>query len=364
MSRLPFVLRQAVAAGFVCLIVGSAASGCAPQKPGTPSPSPTPSGPVPYAKSAALAANLAVLDSVAGSIQGTMTIGSVERPLSGSVNINGGSTQIRLAEGGTTQDIYSEMVVDGHRYTSRDDKIWVDRGTKARGTDLKSVLGVADTAIDSGVSKVSGVSAHKILTIADKVDVAPALGIDTWTFDEESTTLRIWADDSGKPVGFGASMSWKVTLGGVAVPVTADLDVMFKSTTPAEIVAPTKFWQWKDDRASGIAFGYPATLDQTGLEYQLVYKGAAVGQMSLAQFTKEFVDSLNVKPSGSKSIVIGSEDGLWMTVHLTSQHLYEFVALVVHETMAYGIFIAGDPADEAAFNNQAFQILASVEFTR
>lgn len=364
MSRLPFVLRQAVAAGFVCLIVGSAASGCAPQKPGTPSPSPTPSGPVPYAKSAALASNLAVLDSVAGSIQGTMTIGSVERPLSGSVNINGGSTQIRLAEGGTTQDVYSELVVDGHRYTSRDDKIWVDRGTKAKGTDLKSVLAVADTGIDSGVSKVSGVSAHKILTIPDKVDVAPALGIDTWTFDEESTTLRVWADDTGKPVGFGASMSWKVTLGGVAVPVTADLDVMFKSTTPAEILAPTTFWQWKQDNDAGIAFGYPATLAQTGLDYGLSYKGAIVGKMSLSQFTKEFVDSVTPKPSGSKSVVIGSEEGLWMTIHFTSQHVYEFVALVIHETVAYGIVITGNPADEAAFNNQAFQILATVEFTR
>jgi hypothetical protein len=293
-----------------------------------------------------------------------MKIGSVERPLSGSININGGSTQIRLAEGGTTQDVYSEMVVDGHRFTSRDDKIWVDRGAKAKGTDLKSVLAGADTAIDSGVSKISGVSAHKILTIPDKVDVAPALGIDTWTFDEESTTLRIWADDTGKPVGFGTSMSWKVTLGGVAVAVTADLDVMFKSTTPAKIVAPTKYWQWKDDRASGIAFGYPATLDQTGIDFGLVYKGAVVGQMSLSQFTKEFVDSLTDKPSGSKSIVIGSEDGLWMTVRLTSQHVYEVVALVVHETVAYGIFIAGNPADETAFNNQALAILATVEFTR
>ena len=196
------------------------------------------------------------------------------------------------------------------------------------------------------------------------MDVAPALGIDTWTFDEESTTLRVWADDAGKPVGFGASMSWKVTLGGVSVPVTADLDVMFKSTTPAAIVAPTNFWQWKEDKGAGIAFAYPATLAQTGIEFALKYDSSYVGKLSVSQVLKEVVDSLTAKPSGAKSIVVGAEDGLWMTIHMTSQHVYELVVLVVHETMAYVIAIAGNPADEAAFNNQAFQILATVEFTR
>ena len=41
------------------------------------------------------------------------------------------------------------------------------------------------------------------MTAPDKVDVAPALGLDTYTFDQETTTLRIWADDAGKVLGFG-----------------------------------------------------------------------------------------------------------------------------------------------------------------
>jgi len=379
MRHLQSELRRAGAAICVCILVGVAVSGCAPNKTATPQPSAGPSGPVAFGKSAALATNLATLDQVNGSIQGTMTVGTVKRPLSGTVSIKGDASQIMLVEGGATQDSLDEIVVDGHRYTSRDDKIWVDRGTKTVGTELKSVLAGADTAVDMGVAKVNGVSAHKILTAPDKVDVAPGLGIDIWTFDEESTTLRIWADDAGKPVGFGAEMSWKVTLGGVSQAVTADLDVMFKVAVSADIKAPASPWQWKEDKPAGMALGIPAGWKPTDVNKSLGVTSyfdpatgttigyinlGSVGTESVTQATKGVTAKLNDTPSATQSVVIDSEDGLWMTVHRTKQKDYELVVVVVHETIAYEILALGVPADEAAFNAQVQQILTTVEFTR
>lgn len=372
-------LRRAGAAICVCVLLGVAVGGCAPNKAATPQPSASPSGPVPFAESAALATNLGALDQVDGSIQGTMTVGTVKRPLSGTVSIKGNASQIMMVEGGATQEILDEIVVDGHRYTSRDDKVWVDRGTKAAGTDLKSVLAGADTAVDSGVAKVDGISAHKIVTAPDKVDVAPGLGIDIWTFDEESTTLRIWADDAGKPVGFGAAMSWKVTLGGVSQAVTADLDVMFKAATSADIKAPPAPWQWIEDKPAGIALGIPSGWKSTDVNKSLglttyldpasgtiiayINLGAA-GAVSETQAIEAIAAKLNDAPSAPQPAVVGSEDALWMTVHRTKQKDYEVVALVLHETLAYQILVVGDPANQKAVDAQALQVFSAVEFTR
>lgn len=378
MSQLPSTLGRAGAALCVAILVGGLLAGCAPKKAATPPP-PSPSGPVPFAKSAALATNLSALDGVGGSVQGTITVGKDDRPLSGTVSISGKSSQIMLVEGGTTPDILDEIVVDGERFTSRDDKTWIARGAKTAGTDLKSLLAGADTVLDSGVRKVGDVSAHEVLTSPDKIDVAPALGIDTWTFDEETTTLHIWADDSGKPLGFGASMSWKATIGGVSQPVTADVDVMFATTPPAEIKAPANPWQWIEDKPTGIALGIPAGWKPTDVNKSLglttYYDSAsgttvayislgAAGTASLTEATEAIAAKLDDTPSARQSAVIGSEDALWMTVHRTKQKDYEVVAIVLHETLAYEILVLGGPADEKAVDAQAVQIFSAVEFTR
>jgi hypothetical protein len=338
-------------------------AGCAGKKTASPAlPSATATYPAPYAQSAKLAANLAALDQVSGPIVGTMKVDSTIRPLTGLVSIKNGATRVRLLEGDPTTYISNEIVVGGHRYTSPDDSIWIDRGTKSAGNGLAKTLAAADTTVDSGVETVTGISGHKIVSAADKVDVAPALGIDTWTFDEESTTLRVWADDAGKPIGFGASMSWKVTLGGQTQAVAVDFDVMFAAESSVDILAPAKAWQWKEDKASGIALAYPG--DLATVSTTVNWKATDAGKLTLSEATKAFVDALTDTPSGTQSIVIGSEDAYWMSLHRTTQDDYMVVGLVVHETMLYDILVFGNKADHAAIDAQALQIFSTIEFTR
>jgi outer membrane lipoprotein-sorting protein len=373
---MPSALRRAGAAICVSLLAASVLSGCA-QKKATPAPSANPT--VAFAKSAELTANLAALDQVSGSVQGTMTVGTTNRTLSGTVSLNGKSSQIMMVEGGATQEVLDEIVVADHRYTSRDDKTWIDRGTEAAGADLKSLLATADTALDSGISKIGTVSGHKILTAPDKVDLAIALGIDIWTFDEETTTLRIWSDDTGKPIGFGGSMSWKQTIGGVSTDVTVELDVMFNTAAPADIEAPENPWQWIEDKPTGIALAIPADWKPTDVNKDLglttYYDSASgtnvafmnlgdAGTATVTQVSDAIVAKINDKPSAAQSVVIGSEDARWMSVHRSAQNDYEVVAIVVHETLAYEILVVGEPADENAVDAQALQIFSDIEFTR
>jgi hypothetical protein len=346
------------------MLVAGVLGGCAPKKSSNSAqPSAAASYPAPYGQSAKLAANLAALDQVSGPIVGTMKVGSDSRPLTGLVSIKSGATRIRMLEGDPTTYISDEIVVGGHRYTSPDDSIWIDRGATSAGGSLVKALAAANTTVDSGIGTVTGISAHKIVTPADQVDVAPALGIDTWTFDEETTTLRIWADDAGKPIGFGASMSWKVTLGGQSEDVALDFDVVFAAEQPDEILDPAKAWPWKEDKAAGIALADPGDLAK--VKVTVSWKATDAGKLTLSEATKEFVDGMGSDtPSGTQSIVMGSEDAYWMSVNRTELGDYVVVGLVVHETVFYDILVSGNKADHAAIDAQAIQIFSTVEFTR
>ena len=376
MSHLPSLAGRSGATILVCVLVTAAAGGCAANKSSGPTPKAT--AITRYAKSAALARNLAALGEFAGPITGTMTVGSVARPLSGTVSLKGTSSQIDLVEGGATTDVIDEIVVGGKRYTSHDDETWVSRGTKAAGTTLQSALAHADTTSDAGVQKVAGIAAHRIVTAPDKVDVAPALGIDTWTFDDESTTLRIWADDAGKLVGFGASMNWRVSLGGVVEPVTADLDVVLTPSSRVEIAAPASPWTWHEDKALGIAVGLPAGWKASSINAAIgfttyvdsstgdsfAYDQAAAGKKSLEAVTKGVVDGLADTPSGTQTIAVAAEDASWLTVNRTKQKDYMVVVVVVHETLEYQIGVSGSQLDPNAVNAIAQRIVATIEFTR
>jgi hypothetical protein len=373
MSHLPSVLRRAGAALCLCILVGGVLSGCAPKKPGataTPAATLNPN----FAQSATLAQDLAALGPISGSIVGTQTAGAEQRTLSGSVALNGTSSQIELAVNGTITQNYDEIIVAGHRYTSRDGSIWADRGAEPAGTDLASILAHAGTSADAGINTVEGIVGHEIMSPQDKVDVAPAMGLDIWTFDRETTTLHIWADPTGKPIGFGASMDWRIMIGGVYEDVASNFDVMFASTAPVMIAAPAKPWKWEDDRAGGIALAHPS--DDWDANYGVEWSASDPAKLTLSDAIGKAQDSVSASASGTKSALIDSEDAFWFT---TSNHLslpafnmtvsvadgdQLTVLMVIHEKLLYTIVVVRTPAEQLALNALAMDVFASVEFTR
>ena len=370
-------LRQGGAFVVVLMLAAGTVAGCGFNKGGTAISAPPITE---YKPAAALAANLASLDGVSGPLHGTMKIGSETRTLTGTATLNNHASQVELVESGKSDVTRDEIVVGNHSYKSDDDKIWIDRGTKVGAASLAAVLAAADTTRDAGVSSIDGVTAHKILTGPDKVDVAPALGIDTETFDNESTTLRVWADDAGKPVGFGATMSWQVTLGGVRQNVTTELDVMFTYTTPAEIKVPAAPWQWVEDQTTGIAFGLPGgwgksptstptyiTYAQTAERHVLVYSSLNAEGMSLSDAMNAARSGLSTDTRGAsntESATLGSEPAQRLATEGTKSGDYGVMVVSIHETMGYIVYVAGPVAGKAAIESLADQILSTVEFTR
>lgn len=361
---MPSVLRRVGSVACVGLLLAGVLGGCAPKKAATTAASASPSAAVStkYAQSATLSKNLASIDGVVGSIDGTMTIRSEAHTLSGSVALIGGNSHVRLAVDGTSPVTYAETVVAGHRYASPDDKLFIDRGTKPAGTGLAAMFAAADTGYDAGVGKVGGITAHQIVSAQDKVDVAPALGLDTGTFDQETTTLRIWADDSGNVLGFGASMSWRELLGGAYQVFATEVDIVFAATKPDAILAPKNPWAWKENRPDGIAFGYSTNSSDVGTTVQ--YIGSNVGKETLSQVTKDVVDKMKDTPSGTQSVAIDSEDAFWFTVDRSKEKDHIVVLVVVHETEEYEFIIYGAAADKAKVDAQALQVFSTIEFTR
>jgi hypothetical protein len=372
MSHLPSVVRRAGAALCLCILVGGVLSGCAPKKSGatgTPAATLNPN----FALSATLARDLAALGPVSGSIVGTQTAGAEQRTLSGSVALDGTSSQIEFVVNGTVTQNYDEIVVGGHRYTSRDDAIWADRGAKAAGTDLVSMLAQAGTSQDAGINTVEGMVGHEIMSPQDKVDVAPAMGLDIWTFDRETTTLHVWADPNGKPIGFGASMDWQVMIGGAYEDVASNFDVMFASTTPVMIAAPAKPWKWEDDRVGGIDFAYQG--DNADVSSDVRWSESDPGKLTLSDAIAQAQDSVAGFASGTNSTLIDSEDAFWFTTANqirfpsgftitadTSDHLA--VLMVIHEKVLYTIAVIGSSSDQIKLDLFAMDVFASIEFTR
>jgi len=369
---MPSELRRTVAVLCFCALAGGTVSGCGLLKPAPTLLPPT----TKYTASAKLASNLASLGDLSGPVHGTMQIGDETRKLSGSVAIKGKDSQISLVDD-TDQTLADEIVVGGRRYTSPDDKLWIDRGTKPAGSSLAAALAAADTTHDAGQSTVQSVTAHRLTTPADVVDVAPALGIETRTFDNESTTLRVWADAAGKPVGFGATMSWQVTLGGQQKSVTADLDVMFSYTSPVEIKAPDAPWLWIEDRTSGIAAGLPPgwkpdTVSTTGaISYSdkttrsvLVYAHFDASGASLDDVSKDAIAGFNGAPTGPERVSLASEPASRYRYDDPKTSTYQVVAVVIHETVGWVISVGGPKTNKPAVDDLATQVMSTIEFTR
>jgi hypothetical protein len=371
LSHTPSLLRRAGAALAVCIVLGGVLSGCALRKTG-PSPSPSASFNPHFAKSTELAANLKALGPVSGDLQGTMSIGNDKLALSGSVTLNDTASRIRFVESAKTSLIFVETVVGGSRYTSHDDKIWANRGAKRKGEDLATLLANADTSVDAGVGAINKISAHKIMTAPDKMDVAVALGLDTWTFDQETTTLRVWASDAGKVLGFGASMSWKMFQGSDLLDVTADFDVMFLSTTPVSITAPAKPWTWVENGPMGIAFAYPA--ENSTADNAVRYSVDTAGSTTLADAISQGQNAVAGFAGGTNSTVVDSEDAMWFItsssfnskwIHVTvtaANHLA--VLMVIHEKLLYTIVVIGNPKGQLSLDVMAVQMFSTIEFTR
>ena len=365
--------RRAGAAICLCAIAGSAVVGC---RGSGAVPSPTPA-PTHYANYQRLATSLTYPGQLSGPLKGTLKIGSDTFPLSGTVSLDGENSQIDLSEDGSSQVTAHEIVIAGHRYTSPDGTLWIDRGAETKGASLAEVLAAANTAVDYGTSTVDGVRAHKILTGPDVVDVAPALGIDTGTFDNESSTLGVWAVGSGKLLGFVASMSWQVTLGGAQETVSADLDVMFTYTSPVQIAAPDKPWQWIEDKPVGIAFAIPpgwakdSSSTKTSTYYSLRAEREIMGYiqmdvtpLSLDQFTGAAASGLQIGTGNSHTTSLAFEPAERVSAGDAKTGVYAVMVTSIHETLGYMIMVGGPSTVTQALDNLTDQILSTVEYTR
>jgi hypothetical protein len=180
-------------------------------------------------------------------------------------------------------------------------------------------------------------------------------------------------------VGFGAAMSWKVTIGGAQKDVSADLDVMFTYTSPTDIAAPTSPWQWIEDKPTGIAFGLPkgwsknaaASAQSKTTVYSipatrdvLDYAAVAVGTDTLDQYAKDAIAGVNDNTSSPTATSLAREPASSVTIDSTKTGTYGVMVVAIHETVGYMVMIAGPRTDKPPVDALVDQILSTVEFTR
>jgi hypothetical protein len=213
-----------------------------------------------YSQAVALRKNLAALTVASGKIQGTLTAGPDTMPLSGTFAMAGGASQIKIVEGKADQSpqYVEEIVKGGIRYTSRDDIVWVNRGKKPAAATFPAVLRGATTDQDAGIATIQDRQLHRIVSPANSADMALALGLDLNKVSGPDSRLRIWADDTGHPVGFGATIQWGRIIDGQPKAYVMEFDVIFAAGAAAPIAAPRSPWRFISDDANAVAFALPA----------------------------------------------------------------------------------------------------------
>jgi hypothetical protein len=351
-----------------------------PRPTATPTPVPTSSFPepstTPFAKSSQLGTNLAGLARASGKIQGTLLEGTESRKLSGTIAFKGPDSSIDLIEGGVTDAHRDEIVVAGKRYLRIDDGPWVSQGAKPSGTGLLATLKAAGSGADEGIRQLGTKSYHRIVSVGNTVDVAGALGLETWNWTEVNSRLRIWADDAGKPVGFGATLTWSEPIAGLATFCDLEIDVLFDASPKVSIAAPKGAWKWIVDTDREISFAVPAAWATDTIEAmpdagaylgkgqgEFAYQRLQTGGAALELLADSLVKGAGIEPDSRSYCAAGGRRAICLLTSVPTSKVFMIETLAVQGGWAYVLVFYGSQTQKVANQKLNDEIVATVEIT-
>ena len=333
-----------------------------------------------YAQAADLQARLAGLTTAQGTVSGTYKVGDTTRKLSGSVRIGEGNTEIHILAAQSPKTVWSEIVVGGNRYVSRDDTVWVDRGSKQTST-LLDVLAAASTDRDAGARGVGGRVMRSIVSPANTLDVASAFGIDMVDVSGPGTQFRIWVDSSGDLAGFGGTLQWGKVIDGSPIAFELKIDVLFEDMGDLPIAAPKDPWKWVVDDVAGVAFGLPARFVTRQTE-QIAPETMATLYVDSKKTSLVEYASLGAMPQGetAKSLMnqVASDLGFTLESRYEARvdgqsgesalghggQVFMIVTLAVNGSSAYLFAVGGLDAQRKDLELLTDEVLATVQLLR
>lgn len=343
------------------LLAGLGAGACSQPQPSVV-PTPTPDFVAEVKRSLA---GLSVLNE---DVSGSISQGTASRSLAGAIATDGSSTQVQLVgQSGSDQISFQETIATGRRYVRTDAGPWVDHGATSGAFNLLALVRTIDVGQDQGRSLVDGHRYHLLSQSMDALTVARALGFETSSWEAESGSLRVWADDEGRVMGIGTSIVWTQPMAGSRTECHLDMDGLLGSTEPATIVAPTGAWRWIVDQERAISLALPASWAKTespGSDFAVYqFSGGSFSYARLASSGSLDAQAASIlggsTPPALEDCYVAGEAARCAVVTGASGGPHIALDLVSHSSYVYAMFIqtpSGNDA-EAALT----QILSTVE---
>ena len=316
------------------------------------------------------------MSTASGKIQGTLVEGGTTSSLSGTVAFKGASSSIDLAEGGAIKSHRDEIVAGGNRYLKLDEGPWVNHGSRANDTGLSTLLKAAATDADQGVEPTFRTGLHRIVTLANTVDVPAALGLDTWNWTDLRSSLRVWSDDAGTVRGFGASIVWTQPVIGVATGFTMEIDVPFDASPKVSIAAPKGAWKWILDSGQKIALALPSTWTKIKSEEvagstaysdpkgggAFLYATNPTDGITLERIVDSVVKNTGVAPGSRYTTSVGGERAIGLLLNVPKNKVFLIEIVAVHGPAGYVLAFYGSQSQQVANEKVNDQIVATIEF--
>jgi hypothetical protein len=351
-----------------------------PSTSGSPGPSatasasiaPAPTGQLNFARAAELHANLAALTQASGAITGTLRVASTSSKITGSIGFNASGSSIAFNQDGKAMT--SEIVAGGTRYLRFAAGPWVNHGPKQKDATLAATLGGADSSSDIGIQAFAGKQLHRIESPIASLNVAEGLGLDTSQWVNPTGTFRVWADDAGVAVGFGASLLWSQANAGHLVDCRLEIDVKFDTKPKVSVAAPKDSWAWITDNSEGISYAVPAkwvkdakpaspyAFTYTASDGKLAEYSLPAQSQTLDFFVGVYTDALTAKSLKAGNAVSADLAGESATVVPTSTSRYTVAVLAIHANRIYTFVFVGN-ANAAASAKLYGGILDTIRWT-
>ena len=309
----------------------AAATSGSPADPGTPvaSPgsaaSPAAAGSLPPATGADVVAPFLATISEPGfaassAVTGSLVVGGVTSPVSGTYDLDGSDYARALKIGaGSKVAAQALKVASNTAYSATGDGPWFEAPFPAAGTDLGSFLRSIKAVEDKGVETKNGRQLHHL--VATDVSLPPAvLGLTDPSITGTTGTVDFWVSDDGKPQVVAVSDAWTQKSGkDPAAAATMAVEFALSNvggsvgvTAPEQVWKPVKSKKYKYTMAYPSDWEFKKAKSTKKVDWFIGPEYASVGAsnyktlgMSLNEWTKTYL-KYTPKLSGVKGFKLQS----------------------------------------------------------
>lgn len=386
MSR-PGHFRVAVA-GALALGLAACGGGATPTPAPTPVPTvaatPTPT-PTPAAADVAkeFLARLLAARSGVMAISGSVAVGTVEVPISGTITISGQDSHsiITLETPGASQTQES-IRVGTQQWNRSAGGPWVlNPAPNDRTKSLSAFLQTLTALEDRGAAPKGGRQLRRLVPPASVTISAEALGFNSPGVKDAKVSMEFWAADDGTPAAWSFDVAWSQASG--ATTVAARLVMDFDLTglgKPATVAAPEDAWERFVSDRFAYSMAHPASWTVTQAEGQDSYvvdgtPYVTVSPSSLPTYTLEqyvnellalYKEQLGATPETNEEIALGGQPARFFTYHFTNDQgvkIYMAEAVTLRGDVGWEVFLTEQAGSEADDTPVFAAMLATFAFT-